>query len=168
MAEQRLFLFDADETLWTSENRDWVGSVDPSTFSTEPGNLTIRRDADGQEFTLRDGTHAALAYLEGNGVRLGIISDNVPEAVQKGLEAFHLQHAFESSAVNVRLWKGHCPKEVMIEEVLALPQYQDIRRDHVYFLDDKPYQQETQLLGINFRQVNLGENMLDIVKEYIP
>lgn len=166
MAEM-LVLFDADETLWTSEGRDWVGSVS-STFSPEADNQTIRRDSDRKAFNLRRGTREALAYLAERNIAIGLVSDNTPEAVEGALNAFGIADSFEPSAVSVRRWKGYCPKDVMIGEILALPQYAGIRRDNVYFLDDKDYALAAEGIGVQFRRVDTQMDMLQTIKELIP
>ncbi len=161
----KLFLFDCDETLWTSPKKDYISRV-PSPFK-KVGSSEILREADQYAFRLQPSVQETFAYLAGrNDTAVGIVSDNLFEPVQQALMFFDLWSFIDSNAVNVRLWQGYCPKHEMILEILNRPVFlPTVLLQDTYWFDDKDYQKEADGIGVHFIQVSLETNLLTCVKK---
>lgn len=168
--ERSLYLFDCDETLWESEGQDYIGSA-PSELLTQDGNA-VKRTVDGKVFRLKTGAKEALIYLKEANVDgervVGIISDNPPEPVMKALRLFGLWDTIDAHAFNVRLWKGDCPKQEMVAEILTKREFGDINPSNVFWFDDKDYSQKADLIQVNFIQVNPQTDLLLAVRNLEP
>lgn len=165
--ERKLIFFDCDETLWTSEGKDYISSVD-STLEKD-GKLTIFRVTDKKRFILRPDVKDTFTILLNSlvHVHLGIISDNKPGPVLQALTLFGLYSFLHPQAINVRLWTGPCPKEIMIEEILAQAVFKDIKRSEVYLVDDKDYSGAMSNQGMNFIKIDDNDSFLKKVTSQI-
>jgi len=85
------------------------------------------------------------------GHKIGIISDNNKPMVIKALKLFGLWPYLTKKAINIRLWKGYCPKEIMVTEVINKLEITD--NNIVYWFDDKDYQEAAKSINVNFVQI---------------
>lgn len=143
-----IYLFDCDGTLWASEDHDYIGSVVSDIVRVSDN--AVRRSEDGKVFMLFPHIRKTFDDMKERASVVGIVSDNPPEMVEKALHAFGLYTYITPEAVNVRLWKGYCPKHVMVEEILAKPLFAEVPRDQVFLIDDKDYSKEAARIGISF------------------
>lgn len=161
MNDPRLFLFDCDQALWVWEGEsDWLSRVDSELDMQGPDSL--RRRVDGKVLSLRKGARQALNVATMRGW-VGIVSDNKPGPVKSALELLGLWSVVEPEAVNVRLWKGDCPKQVMVEEILSKNKLIGVPRDGVYWFDDQDYAQQAEKIGVNFVKINPGDDLNEVV-----
>jgi predicted phosphatase len=142
----KLVLFDCDDTLWDAPHGDYISSV-PSTFTL--GGSVLVRDKDKAVFSLKHGVLDLVKSLHKNGCIIGIVSDNIKEPVPY----------ISKAAINVRLWKGPCPKEIMVQEILAKPFAKNILPKDVLWLDDKDYAPAAEKIGVNFYHVTKGDTL---------
>lgn len=163
-----LILFDCDGTLWIPEKKgDYVSSV-MSKFKRVSDKKLIRV-ADNSIFKLSDGVKQCFQYL----IRLnekavmGIVSDNKFDTVKEVMMLFDIYKFIDKDAFNVKLWKGYCPKDQMVFEILQKPIFKNIPCKNVYLLDDKDYKQECKSIGVNFIRVYSGANLYKLVKDLI-
>jgi magnesium-dependent phosphatase-1 len=146
----KVYFFDCDETLWHTETKDYVSSVD-STF-TKTGELTVRRDADELLFRLNPEVPAIFNKIEIGGNKIGILSDNKPEPVRELLKLFGLWEFVSPELFAVKLWDGYCPKHEMLQEAL---QNLTEKPEAVSWYDDKDYSQEAAQIAVDFVRVDV-------------
>lgn len=147
----KLFLFDADETLWHSDNHDYISSIDSKLLKIN-SNIIIRKN-DGNKFYLK--TDILLLLFKSiceSGHKIGIVSDNKKSTVVNALKMFGWWPYIYRKAVNIRLWQGPCPKEVMILEIINKINFK--KTNNVYWFDDKDYKSVAKTIGVNFIQIN--------------
>lgn len=161
---KKLVLFDCDETLWTSMDKDHISSA--KSALKKLNSSTIVRLKDNKVFTLKKGVVKAFAHLSKNNnqIVLGIVSDNEPEEVISALRLFNLWKFINKEAFNVRLWKGYCPKHEMIVEILNKNHFKNLLPGDTYFIDDKDYSKEAKDIGVNFIQVTDDTDLYEILK----
>ncbi len=169
MIKNILIVFDADETIWTSKHHDYVSSI-PSDWKRIGTDVALR-SADRTAFQLRKGVRTYLKDLSRNKhITLGLVSDNILSVVVEVLDCFRLLHFFHREAFNVRLWKGHCFKERMIQEMLQRPYWRKKTLSKLYWFDDADYVQEASQLGACFFHIGsdkaLRRGIYDILKSY--
>ena len=161
----KVFLFDCDQTIWFSKNNDFISSV------ASPLNLTsklkIIRVKDGNAFSLKPGVAKAFRFVKSQGGIIGIVSDNEKSVVINALRLFDIYRYLDANAVDVKSWKGYCPKHKMIMEIMAKPEFADVPPGGFYWFDDKDYSREAKLVGVNFIQVKKSSDLLELVKEVI-
>lgn len=148
MKKNTLIIFDCDDTLWFSEDHDYISSVKSDFRKINEDEFV--RVADQKKFFVFPELKKLLANLTSKNCKLGIASDNEKEAVADVLKLLDIDQFFESAAVNVSLWKGHCPKELMIEEIITAGPFSGILSDNVWWVDDKPYHEEAKKLDVQF------------------
>ena len=149
----KFFIFDCDETLWVSKTHDYLSSIESDLVVS---GRVITRTADGAKFILRKGIPEAFEYLSAAGNTIGIASDNQLQMVGRALELFGLNRFVPSAAINVQLWDGHCPKHLMIEEILQRPAFKATKRSDVFWFDDKNYTKKSVEIGVHFVLVTQG------------
>ena len=118
---RQVVFFDADKTLWQVVTKDgsddWASKIQNATFVKEDENNVVRVE-NGTKFVLKEGVKECLQKISREGIGLGVVSDNLPEDVIKLADLFGILDFIDSKLVNVSLWEGPCPKEVMIKEVV--------------------------------------------------
>lgn len=148
--KNKLLLFDADETIWHSINHDYISSQ-KSDLSLINSN-TIQRNIDNNNFYLSTDIQALFKLICKKGHKIGIVSDNNKPMVLKALKLFGLWPYITKQAINVRLWKGYCPKEIMVTEIINKLKIYD--NSNIYWFDDKDYQEAAKSINVNFTQIN--------------
>jgi magnesium-dependent phosphatase-1 len=159
-----LFLFDCDETLWQSTSQDYI-SRNATKLSLVDADHIKRND--GGLFTLRSEVRVMLQLLRSRGCTIGIVSDNRAEIVDAALQLFQIKPYFASEAINIRLWKGHCPKEVMVDEVLKHPKLTQKSFSKIYWFDDKDYAKQATSVDVKFMRVTADSNLYDMVSNVL-
>jgi len=162
---KNLLLFDCDQTIWTSGNHDFIGSVVSPLVPVSKNS--ILRVKDGSIFTLKEGVPEVFDYLKKTGNIVGIISDNRKGMVTDALKLFNMYKFVNLSAVSVKLWKGYCPKHTMIQMILEKNQFKSIPLKNVYWFDDKDYSQEAGLIKVNYVHVSKNTKISKIVENII-
>ncbi len=159
-----IFFFDCDDTIWGSEDKDYISSVPSSLTLNSKGNLI--REKDNKVFSLRKGVKKAFENIKKSGGRIGIVSDNRKYMVTGALEKFGLIKFVDKKLVLVKLWKGYCPKHRMIVEGLAK---NNIPRDNmkVFWFDDKDYANEAKEIQSLFIRVSPSTNFGDLIKDLV-
>lgn len=161
----KLFLFDCDQTLWSSRDNDYISSV-ISPLKLKSAD-SIVRVVDGKIFKLRSGVAKTFRLINNSDNSAGIVSDNQKDIVITALTLFDILKFIKAGAVNVRLWKGYCPKEKMILEILNKKEFRMVKHKNVYWFDDKNYQAEAKGIGINFVGVKKDASLLKKVREIL-
>lgn len=161
---KRIILFDCDETLWNSLDRDYISSCKSVLIKAK--KHTIVRLADGKRFTLKRETIQLFQSLAVKGFTIGIVSDNKPAMVRAALKLSGLLKYINKKAINIKLWDGYCPKHLMIQEILDKPEFHSIDLKLVYWVDDKDYAAEAKKIGVNFIKVGKG-SLISLVKSLI-
>lgn len=161
----KLFLFDCDQTLWLNEDNDYISSVNSPLILQTP--YSIIRTVDGKVFKLKPGVAQVFRLINNSGNIAGVVSDNRKDMVIAALVLFDILKFIKTSAINVRLWKGYCPKEKMILENLNKGEFKMLKSKNVYWFDDKNYQTEAKNIGVNFIGVNKDTNLLKKVEEIL-
>lgn len=164
MKNIKLVIFDGDNTLWSTAPHDYVSQIE-SDFCIRNG--VVVRLADQAEYRLRTGVIETLKMLKNEGIKVGIASDNRHEVVLKVLQLFNIWQYLDPEAVEIRLFDGYCPKDIMIEEILARSGLTEIKRADVCWIDDKDYSTEAKKIGIKFCMIKKDQNMCDIVKSIV-
>lgn len=156
---RKLILFDCDETLWTSTDRDYISSV-RSPLKKLAANKVVRVK-DKKVFTLKKGVLSTLVDLhkDNNQIALGIVSDNDPEEVISALKLFNVWSYINEKALNVKLWNGYCPKHEMILEIINKKEFSHLSHKNIYLIDDKDYSKEAAQIGINFIRVDQDSDL---------
>lgn len=164
---KKLVLFDCDETLWHSENKDYISSL-PGPFSLQGPNTLVRND-DQKVFQLGPRVREAFRILYAQ-CSIGIVSDNKPQSVLEALRLFGLTEFINKQAQNIRLWDGYCPKDEMVKEILARELFTHLEPRDVYWFDDKDYSAVAGVLSVNFCLVESTEDTVDqlITNNLIP
>lgn len=152
MKNIKLALFDCDNTLWYSHDSDYISSV---SSQLALGGDCIIRISDNKRFYIHSKIKNKLLSLHAKGVQIGIVSDNTSKPVIDALRLFNLFHLINCEAINVRLWDGHCPKQVMVQETLAKPFAKNITPSETLWYDDKDYSSEAKDIGVRFVLVKL-------------
>ncbi|HLE49410.1 MAG TPA: HAD family hydrolase [Patescibacteria group bacterium] len=164
---KNIVFFDADKTLWqvitTDGSDDWSSKVKNATFLLDDGN-TVTRKENGTKFVLKDEVKECLEKLSKEGIGIGLISDNEPEDVKKITDLFGISEFFDSKLINVSLWEGPCPKEVMITEVVEKIGSENFSR--VLLVDDKDYSEAMKNSGYSFIQSPKDSFPKEIVLDY--
>jgi len=163
-----LILFDCDGVLWTPEKKgDYVSSV-VSKFR-RVSNKKLIREADNSIFKLSDGVKQCFQHLIrlNEKVVVGIVSDNKFDTAKEVMMLFDLYKFVHKDAFNVKLWKGYCPKDRMVLEILEKPVFKNMPYENVYLLDDKDYGKECRSIGVNFIQVCPDANLYKLVKDLV-
>lgn len=151
MMNKKILFFDCDETLWSSQGKDYISSVQSKIKKID--NNTVLRVQDGKVFSLKNGILDILIYLKKQGnVIVGVVSDNEEKQTLLALKMFGILKYIEKEAINIRLWPGYCPKHKMIQEVLQKPQFKNIRLKYMYWFDDQNYEKEAESIGIHYTQ----------------
>lgn len=148
--KNKLLLFDADETIWHSVNHDYISSQ-KSDLSIINSN-TIQRNIDNKNFYLSTDIQALFKLICKKGHKIGIVSDNNKPMVIEALKLFGLWPYLTKQAINVRLWKGYCPKEIMVTEIINKLKISD--NNNIYWFDDKDYREAAKSINVNFTQIN--------------
>lgn len=146
---RQLVFLDADKTLWKVESQsgdDWASKVPNPTFVLEDKGVVLR-DQDSTRFILKEGVSDCLERLSKEGIGIGIISDNIYKDVMTIAQMLNIWKFFDESLVNIRLWKGPCPKELMITEVL---QDNNLQSTKILMVDDKDYSEAMAVAGYHF------------------
>lgn len=162
---KKFFLFDSDQTIWTSDNHDYISSVvSPLILMSEN---SIARIVDGNVFFLKPEIREAFKLIKKSGSTTGIVSDNRKDMVINALKLFDIYKFLNLNAINVRLWKGYCPKHKMILEILDKPEFKNILSNNIYWFDDKNYSEEAAQIGVNFIRAYNDINLASAVKKLI-
>lgn len=162
---KKIFLFDCDQTIWTSHNNDYISSVTSPLVLVSKN--TAQRVVDGKKFILKPEINLLFRLIQGSGDIIGIVSDNSKDMVVCVLRLFDIYKFVNPKAVNVRLWSGYCPKHKMIVEILKKTEFKEIPTKNVYWFDDKDYKSEAKLIGVNFIYVNDSTSLVDKTKEIL-
>lgn len=159
----RLFLFDCDGTLWDSEDKDYISSVH-SDFK-KVNTKQILRVKDGKFFTLKPSVLETFIHLSRERKNLlGIVSDNNKSEVIKALKLFNLFGFIFKKAINIKLWKGYCPKDQMVSEVIQKVFDNTIVPKKVFWFDDKDYHKEARRMKVTFIKVGEDTNLTNIIE----
>lgn len=156
---KKLFLFDCDQTLWSSSEKDYISRVNSKLLVISPGVLMGVEDRN--KFYLDSNVGKALRLISRSGNLSGIVSDNKKNVVIEALSLFGIYKFFEPKAINIKLWKGYCPKHNMVIEILKKIK---ISSENVYWFDDKDYGAEAATIGVNFIRVYPWVNLAKTVK----
>lgn len=147
----QIAFFDADKTLWQvvtlDRSDDWASKIDNPTFIQNGENTVIRKE-NGTKFILKDGVKDCLEKLSKAGIGIGIISDNKLENVATIASLFGISDYFDTKLINISLWKGPCPKEVMVDKVV-----ERLGKDKfsgILLVDDKDYSEVMTKSGYSF------------------
>lgn len=164
---KKLFLFDCDETLWFSRNKDYISRLESNLFRLSTN--CVKREADQKLFYLKDGVKELFEFLSLNNPNLiiGIVSDNQKKMVIKALKLFRLWKNIDPEAVNIKPWKGFCPKEKMIMEILAKKEFRNILPENIYWFDDKDYKEQATEINVNFIQISSYDNLFKKVQHLL-
>jgi predicted phosphatase len=163
---RKLILFDCDETLWSSANANYIGSIISPLHVLEPG--VIERVKDEAKFILKVGVAETFGLLARHSeIAVGIVSDNPRKPVVDALQLLGLWSVIDQRAVNVKLWQGYCPKQLIVQEIMMQPAFAHIPPNHIYMLDDKDYSKEMEEIGITFVQVSRATNMYKLVMDLL-
>jgi magnesium-dependent phosphatase-1 len=154
---QKLFLFDCDETLWTSIGRDYVSSHN-SRFSRVDKDSVVR--GDGVQFMLRSGVREAFSVINSREHIIGVVSDNLPEPVFEVLELLELDVHVSQDATLVTLWEGYCPKDAMVTDILGNLARKGVTPNETYWFDDKDYTDKAANIGVNFTLITDNADIL--------
>jgi predicted phosphatase len=161
---KKLFIFDADETLWHSDGKDYISSQVSKLDKFD--RLTIVRLVDGQKFYLDKDATSLFKKISAKGYYIGVVSDNKKPMVVKALKLFGLWLYVNKKAVNVKLWQGYCPKHLMINEIIDKMKIDN--KKSVYWFDDKNYVNEAAIVGVNFIRISgsflLKKAILSVMK----
>jgi len=161
----KIFLFDCDQTIWTSGNHDYISSVVSSLVLVAPH--IIRRVRDGNIFILKSNISELFTLMQKNRNTIGIVSDNRKNMVIDALKIFNIYKFFDQKAINIKFWKGYCKKQEMVTEILKKSEFKMINPDDVYWFDDKNYERESGSIGINFIRVSENTNLLKVFKNLL-
>lgn len=161
----KLLLFDCDETLWNSQDKDYVSSVN-SHFEKITFGI-VERKKDGKKFVLRPGVKKAFDLISKKGFVIGIVSDNKKPPVVEVMKLFNVWSYINHEAINIKLWNGYCPKHKMILDVLSGLDFYKAYRDRVYWFDDKDYTSDAKEIGVNFIKVDDGADFVRLVKDVV-
>lgn len=161
---KKLFLFDCDETLWSSTDVDYISSI--SSGLVKQSDHVIKRAKDSKLFSLKKGTTESFKYLnEANNAYIGIVSDNKSLYVKKALELFNLWSFVTPEAFCVKLFKGYCPKHQLVMKILNKAKFKEINKNDIYWLDDRDYSKEAKSIEVNFIKVNKQTNLYTVIKK---
>lgn len=161
----KIFLFDCDQTIWTSGGNDYISSVDSPLALVSKNSLI--RVKDGKVFTLKQGVHEMFNKIYKSGGIVGIVSDNKKDMVVDALKLFDIYKFINIDAINIKLWKGYCPKHQMVEEILSKIEFENISIKNVYWFDDKDYSEEAEMVKVNYIKVDGSTDFERIVKSLI-
>lgn len=161
----KIFLFDCDETIWTSLDADYISHV--SSSLTKISKVVLYRKKDGKLFNLKPEIPELFKAIRQKNHAIGIVSDNKKDMVISALILFDICKLVDTEAINIKLWDGHCPKELMVSEILNKPKFAKIPKNNVYWFDDKDYSEEAKKIEVNFVKVNGGTNLTKIVKKLL-
>ncbi len=145
----KIHFFDCDETIWTSNTKDYISRV-PSSLSKIDED-TILREEDDLVFTLKPWIRNLRISLKKQDISIGIVSDNLKEPVLKALELFELQDYIDSRYINIKLWDGYCPKHLMIQELISKYEH---TYSEVFWRDDKDYSEEAKIISAKFNKIS--------------
>ena len=161
----KIFLFDCDETIWRSLDADYISHVVSPLVKIS--KLVVERTKDGKMFNLKPEIMELFKNIRKKNYTIGIVSDNKKDMVISALTLFDICKLVDEEAINIRLWNGNCPKEVMVSEILNNPKFAKIHKNNVYWFDDKDYSEEASKIGVNFVKVNKNTNLTKIVKKLL-
>lgn len=161
----KIFLFDCDETIWTSTGADYISHV--SSPFVKISKFVLLRTQDEKIFNLKPEIPELFSDIRQKNYTIGIVSDNRKDIVMNALTLFDICKLVDMDAINVRLWDGHCPKEIMVSEILNNNKFAKIAKNNVYWFDDKDYSEEAGKIGVNFVKVNKDTNLTKIVKKLL-
>lgn len=148
----KMILFDCDGTLWRTNDDDYISSLVSDFEKVSPES--IRRKDDQKIFYLNQALGKRIESLFKKRITLGVVSDNLPGSVMIALKLFGLLKFFDADAINIRLWKGHCWKGEMIQEILGQEKFSRLSPSDVTLVDDKDYQEELANIGVKFSRVS--------------
>jgi HAD superfamily phosphatase (TIGR01681 family) len=134
----KVIFFDCDQTIWFSKDADFISSLDASLVvkSTE----CIQRLKDKKTFCINKKIYQFIKSLsKQQEIVIGIISDNKPHITIEALKLFEIWPLVNKEAIDIKLWKGYCPKIEIIQQILKKNCFKDISNKEVYFFDDKDY-----------------------------
>lgn len=159
-----MVLFDCDGTLWSSQEGEYISSVESSLKKVN--GITIIRQKDNKTFTLKNGVLKAFGHLKKlNGhIIIGVVSDNRPKPLITALKLFKIWPFIHQNAFKVRLWRGYCPKHKMILEILNQKEFANVSHGEVFWIDDKDYAKKANKMGVNFILVNARTDLLKVVE----
>ena len=161
---KKIFLFDCDQTIWTSSNdNDYLGSVFSPLVLTSENSIT--RAVDGKVFSLKPQIRKFFGSIYTSGNIAGVISDNRKDMVINALRLFGIYKFINPDAVNIKLWKGYCPKHKMVLEILRKPEFKSIPLSNTCWLDDKDYSEEANSIGVSF--VRIGDATLETPRDFL-
>lgn len=162
---KKIFLFDCDQTIWISGNNDFISSVfSPLVLMASNSIFRVR---DGNIFILKPNIGEIFRLIQNSGNVIGIVSDNRKDVVINALKLFDIYKFIDQNAINIRLWKGYCPKQEMVTQVLKKSEFKVIDTASVYWFDDKDYSEEARSIGVNFVRVVDDINLIKTVKKLI-
>lgn len=154
---KKIILFDGDNTLWFAENNDYVSSVKSELKLV--GDKLVERVEDHKLFVLRNHVREVVELLAENNIVIGVVSDNLINPVKRLLELYGVWQSVDKAAVNVRLWKGYCPKHLMVQEIMSKKEFIKVRPDEIVWIDDKDYAKKASLIGVCFHLIKKDENL---------
>lgn len=160
----KIILLDCDETIWSNADGDYISSLD-SDFSLYEGlpHVVVRLN-DGAKFVLLPELRATISLTKTKGYRIGIVSDNKYHPVEKALKLTGIWSLLDKSLINIKLWKGHCFKETMVDELIN--KY-NLNRSEVLWLDDKDFQIAADSIDVQFVRVKELADTLHYLKNLI-
>jgi len=160
---KNVFLFDGDNTLWNSPKGDYI-SKGESDFKVEGQSLI--RESDGAVFTLFPDTKNVLKELIDKKITIGLVSDNRFEIVKKALEKWGIWELFDKSAINIKMWVGPCPKQIMVGEILQDMKIRGSQMNEVYWVDDADYEGIAIKINVNFLRKTDEVTLGDLLNKY--
>lgn len=159
---KKIVFFDIDDVIWHPQiQNDYISKI-KSDIQLKDEKTLLRTD-DNNIFTLDNSVVEGLQYLKFNDIICGIISNNHPDPVIKGLKLLNLLLYFHSDFVQISFNKIYYPKILYIEKLL---QKNKVNRDNlkVYFIDDKNYTKDVAQSGITFFQYKKQKLFIEIFK----
>lgn len=158
----KLFLFDADETLWNSEGKDYISSKSSALQMVD--SLTLTRTVDQKYFRLMREVPGIFRVIKNKGYTIGIVSDNKKFMVVSALKLFGLWTFVDPKAVNIKLWKGYCPKHLMVQQILEKTQ---TLPKNCYWIDDKDYSSEARTIKVKFFNLKEGRSLALFIDQHL-
>lgn len=148
-----IIFFDCDNTIWHSKDNDYIGSC-KSKVSIDNRGVLIRNTDNKKFYLIKKISKLIIKLASMQSFELGVISDNPKGIVIESLKAYDLYNYFNPRLMNIKLWKGYCPKDQMIHEVLVKNKL-DLSR-HFILVDDKDYRISIKEAGGFFIEVSIA------------
>lgn len=96
-----------------------------------------------------------------------LIYKNGEDMVISALKLFDIYKFINIDAINLKLWKGYCPKHQMVKEILSKIKFKNISTKNVYWFDDKDYSGEAESICVNFIKVDDATNFKEVAKRLL-